>query len=107
MSGFMNIDREDAKHMVGKGWSKIIDSLYDNLPIPKDIQVYQVKEKFGGLRFYISGATEEQYAIIDKAEKMSEVTCESCGEDASVKKDGYWLICLCDKCFEEYKNRNN
>jgi len=97
----MNISREDAKHMVGKGWSKIIDMLYDELPIPKKIQVYQVKEKFGGLRFYISGATKEQYAIIDKAEHMSEITCEQCGEPGTVKKDGYWLMCRCDKCFSE------
>ena len=44
---FMNIKRESAKSMVGKGWSKIIDMLYDELPIPKRIKVYQVKEKFG------------------------------------------------------------
>ena len=107
MSGFMNIDREDAKTMVGKGWSKIIDSLYDNLPIPKTIQVHQVKEKFGGLRFYTSACTKEEYKIIDEACALSEKTCEQCGEPGTVKKDGYWLLCACDKCFEEYKNRKN
>ena len=95
----MNIDREDAKHMVGKGWSKIIDSLYDNLPIPKKMQVHQVKEKFGGLRFYVSACTAEEYKIIDEACELSEKTCEQCGEPGTVKKQGYWLTCLCQDCF--------
>ena len=88
MSGFMNIDREDAKTMVGKGWSKIIDSLYDNLPIPKTIQVHQVKEKFGELRFYTSACTKEEYKIIDEACALSEKTCEQCGEPATIKNWG-------------------
>ena len=96
----MNIDREDAKHMVGKGWSKIIDMLYDELPIPDKMQVHQVKEKFGGLRFYVSGATKEEYAIITKAEHMSEETCEDCGKPATMKKSGNWLMCLCNDCFD-------
>ena len=101
MSSFMNIDREDAKHMVGKGWSKIIDMLYDELPIPDKMQVHQVKQKFGSLRFYVGSATQEEYNIIDKAEKMSETTCEDCGEPATVKTLGsYWLTCLCDDCYD-------
>ena len=100
---FMNIKREDAKHMVGPGWSKIIDSLYDQLPIPKTIHVHQVKEKFGGLRFYVSACTKEEYAIIDAACALSERTCEQCGEPAEIKSDGYWLTCLCDKCLEAGK----
>ena len=95
----MNIDREDAKHMVGKGWSKIIDYLYDNLEIPEKIRVFQVKEKFGTLRFYTSGTTKEEDVIIRNAEKMSGETCEQCGEPGTVKKQGYWLTCLCQDCF--------
>lgn len=102
---FMNIKRESAKSMVGKGWSKIIDMLYDELPIPKRVKVYQVKEKFGGLRFYTSGLTPEQDAIITKAERMSEVTCEECGKPGEIKSPGYWLMCRCEDCFEkEYQH---
>ena len=99
MSSFMNIDREDAKHMVGPGWSKIIDYLYDNLEIPEKIRVFQVKEKFGTLRFYTSGTTKEEDVIIRNAEKMSGETCEQCGEPGTVKKQGYWLTCLYQDCF--------
>ena len=101
MSSFMNIDREDAKHMVGKGWAKIIDMLYDELPIPKKLQVWQVKQKVGELRFYVSSATKDEYAIINNATKLSRITCEDCGKPAKVKTLGaYWLVCLCDDCFD-------
>jgi len=96
----MNIDREDAKHMVGKGWSKIIDMLYDELPIPHKMHVHQVKEKFGSLRFYVSGATREEYDIIDKAEAISEITCEDCGKPAVLKNLGHWSVTLCDDCYD-------
>ena len=106
MSNFMSIDREDAKHMVGKGWHKILDMLYDELPIPKKLQVYQVKQKLGELRFYVSSATKDEYAIINNATKLSRITCEDCGNPAKIKTLGaYWLVCLCDKCFEVAKER--
>ena len=102
---FMNIKRESAKHMVGKGWSKIIDYLYDNLPIPDRLKVYQVKEKFGTLRFYTSGTTKDEDVIIRNAENMSGETCEVCGEPGSVRSQGWWLTCWCDKHFEELAGR--
>jgi len=93
----MNISREDAKHMVGRGWSKIIDMLYDELPIPDKVRVYQVKEKLGTLRFYTSGTTTEEYNIIRKAEYISSITCEACGEPGEVRGKT-WFVCLCEKC---------
>ena len=97
----MNIDREDAKHMVGKGWSKIIDMLYDELPIPDKLKVHQVKSKFGTLRFYTSGITDKEHEIVLKAEAESAVTCEDCGKPAVTKTLGnYWLVTLCDDCYD-------
>jgi len=97
-----SIKRESAKHMVGKGWSKIIDQLYDRLP--DTIWVSQVKEKFGGLRFYTNGLTEEEYEIVDELCKLSEKTCENCGDEGHIDYDEGWLTCLCDKCRKELKN---
>lgn len=52
--------------------------------------VMQVKEKFGTLRFYVTGATDEQYAVISLAETMSSFTCEVCGERGKqTNKNGY------------------
>ena len=55
----------------------------------------QVKEKFGGLRFYVDRATEEHYNYINFAESMSYRTCEVCGNPGKRYTDG-WHQVLCD-----------
>ena len=55
----------------------------------------QVKEKFGGLRFYVQAATKEHYNYISFAESMSYRTCESCGAEGKTYTDG-WHRTLCD-----------
>lgn len=54
----------------------------------------QVKEKFGGLRFYADGVTPEHRAIINFAEAMSERTCEECGARGMLYPIG-WVRALC------------
>jgi len=55
----------------------------------------QVKEKFGGLRFYVQAATDEHYNYISFAESMSYHTCEECGAPGKRYTDG-WHQTLCD-----------
>lgn len=55
----------------------------------------QVKEKFGGLRFYINRGTDEHYNYINFAESMSYRTCEQCGSPGKRYTDG-WHQTLCD-----------
>ena len=55
----------------------------------------QVKEKFGGLRFYVQAATTKHHDYIDFAESMSYRTCESCGAPGKTYTDG-WHVTLCD-----------
>jgi hypothetical protein len=57
--------------------------------IPRAVQV---KEKFAGLRFYVRGATTEQYQLIEFAEALSYRICESCGsmKDTRVYRLGWW-----------------
>jgi len=55
----------------------------------------QVKEKFGGLRFYVQAATDKHYNYISFAESMSYVTCEQCGNPGKRYTDG-WHKTLCD-----------
>jgi hypothetical protein len=55
----------------------------------------QVKEKFGGLRFYVQAATDKHYNYISFAESMSYVTCEKCGSPGKRYTDG-WHTTLCD-----------
>jgi hypothetical protein len=55
----------------------------------------QVKEKFGGLRFYVQAATDKHYQYISFAESMSYRTCEQCGNPGKTYTDG-WHTTLCD-----------
>lgn len=56
---------------------------------------FQVKEKFGGLRFYVQAATDKHYSYINFAESMSYKTCEVCGSPGERYTDG-WHTTLCD-----------
>lgn len=60
----------------------------------------QVKEKFGGLRFYVEGGDDVTSAMIDMAESLSVVTCEECGSPGRQRGAG-WIVTLCDKHAEE------
>jgi len=91
---------------VGDGWHKIIDDLSAkieklNREQNAGIQAAQVKEKFGGLRFYIDGIPDalfkEVYAAIDEAEDLSFKTCESCGKPGKPGGRG-WIKTLCEEC---------
>jgi len=62
--------------------------------------VTQVKEKFGGLRFYVSAATDEQFAYIRFAEEMSLTTCDVCGDRGRPTKDG-WIVTRCNKHLQD------
>jgi hypothetical protein len=55
----------------------------------------QVKEKFGGLRFYVNGTTDKHHNYISFAESMSYRTCEECGAVGKTYTDG-WHTTLCD-----------
>lgn len=90
------------------GWFKLINTLSNELE--KLIRKYretetgvdedwmpravQVKEKFGGLRFYMSGGTDAMFAIISKAEQESYNVCEECGDHGNLQKNG-WLKTRC------------
>jgi hypothetical protein len=55
----------------------------------------QVKEKFGGLRFYIDGGDDIHYALINFAESLSYYTCEVCGKPGKASRGG-WITTRCD-----------
>ena len=60
--------------------------------IPEKIQqvvASQVKEKFGGLRFYYSGGDDVIDGMVQLAEALSYVTCEDCGGLGTRNNTGY------------------
>jgi hypothetical protein len=85
----------------GDGWFEIIDKLSSDITaIDKDVVAVQVKEKYGGLRFYTEGGTDAVFDLIDQAENLSLKTCERCGEPGTVRDEG-WVYIMCDKCWNE------
>lgn len=73
-----------------------------------DYRVVEVKEKFGGLRWYDNGAPSSIYKelqdIICKYEMLSYRTCIRCGCPATKISRG-WVSPFCDKCAAKISNR--
>ena len=66
------------------------------------IRAVQVKEKFGGLRFYINGADDHVHGLINFAERLSFKICQRCGSNVNVKRtDSSWITYHCEKCRNE------
>jgi len=86
----------------GSGWYMLLDGMCAAimlLPEHETFKAEQVKEKFGGLRFYGSGGTEEIYKLVDAAESASYRTCEYCGVTKGVTVSGrHWVRSLCNVC---------
>ena len=61
----------------------------------------QVKEKYGGLRFYMTCGTEEIYDLIDEAGEVSYKTCEHCGDPGEERRLS-WIKTLCDTCHKNW-----
>lgn len=88
---------EKVSMCVGEGWRPLVLKLIEDLLATGwDGYVFQVKEKFGGLRFYASSCNEECRKLIDQAEHDSYHICEECGEPGKVYRDGWWKT-LCPK----------
>jgi len=101
---------------VGDGWYWLIDRLCDELQNDihangqNQVVAAQVKEKFGGLRFYINdgvnGGTERQHGAINFAENLSYYICETCGTTENVTTAGPgWIKSLCHPCREKHNEQ--
>lgn len=98
---------------VGVGWWPIIESLCSQIdshlkhrnglakqypdqhkPVPQ-VVVEQIKEKFGGLRFYYQGGDDTVYGMVRMAESWAGRSCEDCGNVGKRQGEG-WVRTLCD-----------
>lgn len=71
-------------------------------PYVPRVVVDQVKEKFGGLRFYYHGGDDFVDGMVRMAESWAAQTCETCGDPGTIRHGG-WVRTLCDKHEEEYQ----
>lgn len=92
------------------GWKDLIRDLCNELALKleeqgllKGYKVLQAKEKYGSLRWYDVGGSEETDQIVRKYEELSNFICCDCGEPAEYVSTGY--ICpYCEKCVEKVDN---
>lgn len=93
----------------GDGWKGLIEPIMEYINnYNKDkkeedkIIIFQIKEKFGELRFYVDHGNEELHNMIDKAEEESHKVCELCGskEDVGQTANG-WITALCHNCVKK------
>jgi len=66
-----------------------------------ETQVVQIKEKFGGLRYYINSGTYDILKLVGKYEDKSYKICEVCGKPGKIDESKHWLRTLCAKHTKE------
>lgn len=94
---------------VGPGWIHIIAKLHNAIFFMNpNYKLAQVKQKFGGLRYYVdlhfdddqdpTLPTEIINVLIRHAEELASQTCEECGEPGKLNKSKPWIKTVCDNC---------
>lgn len=78
----------------GDGWFALLLELSKQLETTGAI-ADQVKEKFGGLRFYYHPCSAEADAFIREAEKKALKTCDVCGKPGTMSESG-WMKVRCE-----------
>jgi hypothetical protein len=96
---------------ISEGWWPIIESLCGQIQHHIDwkqqqkekynrgegcsqVTVNQIKEKFGGLRFYYSGGDDVIDGMVRMAESWAACACETCGAPGKSGGNG-WIKTLC------------
>ena len=74
---------------VGEGWQPLLRQLHDRLrELAPAYRIVQIKEKFGILRFYADGLSQEGQRLVHQAERESSKLCERCGAPGQLRGDG-------------------
>ena len=97
----------------GEGWKglyqPIIDYIEDYNKDKEDddkIEIYQIKEKFGALSFYVSKKTDELKKLIEDAEAESYHVCEICGRHINKQiVEHHWIYPMCRECYDDMKTK--
>jgi RNA polymerase-binding transcription factor DksA len=120
---FSILFRHEVYPSCGDGWfdlvyetSQKIENVIKNsrdFDMDEDFLPYvvQIKEKFAGLRYYISNGNNEIFNIINEAEQKSYSICEDCGTKENVigykplTEQSKWYFTLCENCREKQTKR--
>jgi len=89
---------------VGDGWCDLLERCLSRIELSRgrgQVQIVQIKEKFGTLRVYWGGEKLSDAAIarieeaIELAEMRSACTCEECGAEGRLYNRGGWYLTRC------------
>ena len=90
----------------GKQMVEELGALLEKYNYQDEYSICQIKEKFGGLRWYDNGLPTEGYEEykewLDKYEELSYKTCIDCGKPAKYFTRG-WITPICEDCAKEYE----
>ena len=86
-----NVDDVAARGHLQKAITHL-DACQQSLP-----RFVQIKEKFGSLCMYYDGGNDLARGVVNMAETLSELTCESCGSPATITT-GSWRKTKCTTC---------
>jgi hypothetical protein len=100
----------------GEGWKKIVDRTHEKLKyIDPEYKIAQIKEKFGGLRYYYDNSFESyddvrreiMDDIVRAAEYEASRTCELCGaskasDKVEIRVHKYFYFGYCQSCADNY-----
>jgi hypothetical protein len=101
---FLNNGKEFPSSWDEERADNILENPRSITPKVEWIEIQQIKEKFGGLRFYYQGGDEYISGLETMAEIWAGRTCETCGEKGE-RRGGGWIRTLCDKHEAEYQQR--
>ena len=89
----------------GTGWHELIykmcveiDDMWFKVGEVTDLSILQIKEKWGKLVVYHNSFYKCFDFIIDRYTELSKSTCEICGAEGKLIKDGYWIKVRCEGC---------
>lgn len=71
---------------------------------PNQVTCVQMKEKFGGLRFYTDGHDDIVDGMIQYAEYLCDNTCEVCGSRENLGNTTGWITVCCESCYSSGKS---
>ena len=84
------------------GWLPLIKELDSKLSeLDPNYTIDQIKEKFGGLRYYFASDSkniDEMIKLEFEYEAKSLKICEACGSEEDVSTEGVWLRTFCKNC---------
>lgn len=99
---FRDILTECFDFSVMDGWADIIRSLLKEVKKRHPhVKVLQIKEKFGGLRFYTDIYDEKLYDIISLAEIKSRSICEFTGKPGKTYTVNNWVKTACEEMYKK------